>query len=190
MVLRRGSLLALSLITACGSASPSTSTDAGVGNAQVAPAPASAMLAARTLSCVLGRATNLDPSKQQSTKDIIYEGRHEFALFLPAIPVRQGPPPDPGDPAEPVDPRTRVLSDPTGLMRGVPPRFDRVADLWPARVELLTVTRPPVARLIIISSIDEHAGTASLFMTDSVDAATLDLDHVFQGNCTIKSERA
>lgn len=187
-MLRRSSVFAMALITACGSASPLIPDNVGISQTTNVVTDQRAILPARTLSCVLGRATNLDPSKQQTTKDIIYEGRHDFALYLPSIPIRQGPPPDPGDPAEPVDPRTRIVSDPTGLFRGVPSRFDRVADLWPVRVELLTITKPPVARLIIISSIDEKAGTASLFMTDSVDAATLDLEHVYQGNCTVKSD--
>ena len=174
-------LLPLVLALAC--------TDAGSQLAQAKPAHHSgvAMLPARTLHCTLGRALNLDPSKDQSVGDIRHEGAYRFALFLPAAPVRQGPPPDPGDAPEPVDPAVRVVEDPQGLASDMRMPLYRVADLWPQRVELVGLVNPPVARLIIISEIDTAKGTANLFMTRAADAASLDLDNVYQGGCRIES---
>lgn len=139
----------------------------------------------RMLNCTLGRALNLDPMKNQTTDDIIYEGRHSLSVFLPGMPVRQSPPPDPSDPPEPVDPATRIVADPAGLTRGVPAGFDRVVDLWPKRVEMMKIIKAPLVNLIIISEIDETAGTANLFMTQATDAATMDFKAVYHGQCTV-----
>jgi hypothetical protein len=149
------------------------------------PSPTAAMLPERTLQCVLGRATNLDATKDQTTDDIVYEGRHPFTVFLPAIPVRTGPPPEAVDPAEPVDPRTRILADPDGLTREFPPHFDRVVDYWPDRVEMTTVINDPLVNLIIIHPIDPAQGTASIFMTQATDVATFDMQHIYQGTCSV-----
>lgn len=145
------------------------------------------MLPDRLLRCTLGRATNLDPKKQQTTADIVYEGEHEFELFLPAVPVRQGPPPDATEPAEPVNPQTRIVADPDGLTNGFPRRFDRVVDYWPERVEMATTIDDPLVNLIIINPIDATSGSASLFMTQATDVATYDLSKVYQGSCTVQT---
>lgn len=157
---------------------------AQAGRAEV-PSAAAAMLPERTLQCVLGRATNLDATKNQSTDEIVYEGRHAFTLFLPAIPVRTGPPPEAVDPAEPVDPRTRIVADPDGLTRAFPARFDRVVDYWPDRVEMTTVIDNPLVNLIIIHPIDPAKGTATIFMTQATDVATFDMQHIYQGSCSV-----
>ena len=162
---------------------------AAVGAPAAPNLAASALHPDRTLFCTLGRATNIDPSKVQTTADIKYEGRHSFVLHLPAIPVHQGPAPDPTDAAEPVDPRTRIVSDPANLAAGVPRRFDRVVDLWPKRVEMVTSIEPSLVHLIIVSSIDPVRHTASLYMTRAKDAATMDLNNVYQGDCRVEIRR-
>ncbi len=166
-------LLSLILLSACTTAA-----------AARAPAP---MLPDRTLQCTLGRALNLDPSRHQTLDEIRYEGAHRFTLFLPAAPKHVGPPPDPSADPEPVDPAARVVADPSGLASTVPQGFSRVADLWPARVEIATALEPPLTHIIIISDIDEAKGTANLFMTRAADAASLDLANVYQGGCTVDS---
>ena len=145
-----------------------------------------AMLPARTLHCTLGRALNLDPSKPQTVADIQHEGAYKFDLFLPSIPAHAGPPPEPTADPEPVDPRTRVLSDPEGIAADMQPQFYRVVDMWPQRVEMLGMVESPMVRLIIVSDVDLAKGTANLFTTRAVDAASIDLDKVFQGGCTIE----
>ncbi len=157
-----------------------------------APAPSghhvrAAMLPARTLQCTLGRALNLDPSRHQTLDEIRYEGAHSFTLFLPPAPKHVGPPPDPSADPEPVDPAARIVADPSGLATAIPRKFSRMADLWPARVEIATALEPPLTHIIIISEIDEAKGTANLFMTRAADAASLDLQNVYQGGCTVET---
>lgn len=159
------------------------------GAAAAAPPPAP-MQPARVLRCTLGRALNIDPMKNQTVADIRYEGAHRFDLFLPAIPVRQGPPPDPADDPEPVDPATRVLDDPDGLAADMQPRFVRVVDLWPQRVEMAGRIEGLLSRLIVVSEIDPQRGTANLFMTRARDAGSLDLAQVYQGGCTVEAQPA
>jgi hypothetical protein len=146
---------------------------------------APAMLPNRLLTCVLGRATNIDTKKDQKMSDIIYEGRHDFSLMLPSIPVRTGPPPEAVDAAEPVDPRTKIILDKSGLAKDFPNRFDRVVDLWPERVEMTTTINDPLVNLIIVSNIDAAHGTAWLFMTQATDVATFDMKHIYQGPCNV-----
>ena len=147
---------------------------------------AGAMLPDRYLQCVLGRSTNLDPSKRQKTSEIISEGRYSIALRLPPIPVRTGEPPEPNDPPEPVDPRTRIVSDPDGLATGVSPNFLRVADLWPKRVEMIaTIPGSTWLHMMIIDSINPAKQRAHLFIARVKDAATMDLKRVYQGECKI-----
>lgn len=147
-----------------------------------------AMQPARTLHCTLGHALNIDPMKNQTVADIEYEGAHRFSLFLPAVPVRQGPPPDPGDDPEPVDPATRVIDDPDGLARDMQPQFVRVVDLWPQRVEMAGRIEGLLSRLIMITDIDTAKGTANLFMTQARDAGSLDMKQVYQGGCKVDAK--
>lgn len=155
-----------------------------------APAPSGPMLPDRLLTCTLGRMTNVDPTKDQKESDIVYEGRHAFSLLLPAGPARTTPPPDATEDPEPVNPRTRIVSDPDGLAKAFPNRFDRVVDLWPQRVEMTTTIKDPLVNLIIVNPIDEAAGTAMLFMTQATDVATFDMSHVYRGACTVKATPA
>jgi hypothetical protein len=153
---------------------------------RIPSAETSAMLPDRYLQCVVGRSTNLDPKKWQKSTDVISEGRHRLELRLPPIAVRKGDAPDPNDPPEPVDVRTRILADPDGLTKGVSPDFLRVADLWPKRVELLSVIpASPWMHMMIIDPIDPAKGRAHLFMARVKDAATMDLQRVYQGDCQI-----
>lgn len=160
------------------------------GNTAGDQSTVSGMLPARTLECSLGRATNLDPTRNQSLDEIRYEGAHLFSLHLPAIPKRQVPPPDPSEPPEPVNPATQITFDPAGLAKDHNSGFDRVIDLWPERVEMARIINPPMTRLIIISDIDTANGNANLFMAQAADAASMDLDRVYQGSCRIKSVSA
>lgn len=148
-------------------------------------AAAPAMLPDRTLTCTLGRMTNIDATKDQKESDIVYDGAHRFVLFLPAIPVRTTPPPEAIDAPERVDPRTRIVADPDGLTRGFPNRFDRLVDLWPNRVELTTTIDDPLVNLIIVNPIDPAKGTAMVFMTRATDVATFDMTQIYRGPCTV-----
>jgi len=139
----------------------------------------------RLLDCTLGRAINLDPKRLQNNGEVHYEGAHHFQLFLPGIPARTTPPPDATEPPEPVDPRTRIVSDPDKLSTATGTGFDRVVDYWPDRVELVATIDDPLVSLIIVHPIDPARGTANLFLTRAKDLATFDLDHVYQGNCTV-----
>ncbi len=152
--------------------------------------PVGAMLPQRLLRCDLGLALNLDPHREQARSEVQYQGHHPFALRLPAIPKRTGPPPDAAEPAEPVNPQTRVVNDPDQLTAGVPNRFDRVVDYWPDRVEMSTDLPGGTYHLIIVSDIDPVKGTAMLFMTHAIDAATLDLKHVYSGPCRVGAGKA
>lgn len=167
-------LLPLILVTACGNAAGGS-----VNQTPIARIPD------RVLSCMLGHALNLDPTREQRMDEIKYEGQFAFELLLPNIAPRQTPPPDATDPAEPVDPRTQVLADPAGLRKGVPAGFDRVIDLWPERVEMTRVIEGAHTHLIIINQIDSQRGTANLFMTTATDVATMDLKNVYQGPCRV-----
>ncbi|MFM6829323.1 MAG: hypothetical protein ACKOVA_03135 [Novosphingobium sp.] len=149
-----------------------------------------ATIPARLLTCVLGRATNLDPHREQKRSEVIYEGSHKFALLLPETPRRTTAPPDPTEPPEPVDPRTRIVADPDGLAKQVPAHFDRVIDLWPERVEMVTTIAEPVVNLIIVSDISPDGKQASLFMTKATDVATLDLKNVYSGSCNVGFDAA
>lgn len=153
------------------------------GQGTAVPPP---MIPGRLLTCVLARATNLDPHREQKRSEVIYEGSHKFALYLPTIPVRTTAPPDPTEPPEPVDPRTRIVADPDGLMKDVPARFDRVIDMWPQRVEMTTTVIEPAVHLIIVSDISIDGTQAELFMTKATDLATLDLKNVYSGTCRVR----
>jgi hypothetical protein len=171
-------MVPLLLVAACGNAGQSQP-------ATTKENPKESMLPDRLLTCTLGRALNLDPSRKQTVADVKYEGRYPFALFLPAAPVRQTPPPDPTELPEPVNPKTRIVSDPNGLTKDVPAGFDRVVDIWPERVELARTIVEPLTHLIIISDVDTRAATANLFMATATDAATFDLTSVFSGQCKV-----
>lgn len=168
-----GAALALAL---CGAAPSTRDTPPS------AP-PAPRLLPDRLVACVLGRATNIDTKKDQKFNEIIREGSYPFALHLPPIPVRTGPPPEAFEAPEPVDPRTKIVVDSGGLTKKFPNRFDRVVDYWPERVEMTTTIDDPLVNLIIISDIDERTGTANLFMTEATDVATFDMKHIYQGSC-------
>lgn len=181
-ILRRVSRFVLVACLVCQAFAPVAATSPGDAN----------LLPDRTLECVVGRATNIDPSKQQTTADIVYEGRHPLTLRLPPIARHTGEPPDPSDDPEPVDARTRVLADPDGLMRNVATDFQRVVDLWPERVEMIAKTPEmsanglPLVRLVVINPIDEARGAANLFMTNAADAGSMDMDSIYQGNCKVR----
>jgi hypothetical protein len=163
-----------------------TASATAAATAATTPPPAApAMLPDRLLTCTLGRATNIDTKKNQTIGEIIYEGSHPFALFLPSVPVRTTPPPDATDPPEPVDPATRIVADPGGLARDVPAGFDRAVDLWPERVELARTVQGPLVNLIIVSDIDVGKATANLFMTQATDVATFNMKGIYQGGCTV-----
>ena len=150
-----------------------------------APLPSPPAVLDRVLHCTLGRAKNLDPSRQQKMSEIKFEGRHSLSIRLPVGNIRPGPAPDPGDEPLPVDPQTRILNDPDGLMRDSRREFYRVVDLWPKRVEMVTIIDPPYANLLIINPIDTRKKTAWLYLARTADAASVDLARVFQGPCSI-----
>lgn len=140
---------------------------------------------ARVLDCTLGRALNLDPSREQTAAEIRYEGKHRFSLFLPSSPVRDAQRPGSEIVFTPVNPATRVIADPAGLRRGVPTGFGQVVDLWPNRVEMMQTIKAPLLHFIVISAIDTRRGTANLFMTTATDVASMNLKTVYQGPCKI-----
>lgn len=159
---------------------------------QVADLPAGGaepgtMLPARLLDCSLGRVTNFDPSRDQPMSEYVYDKFHPFKLFLPSIPARTTPPPDPTSPAEPVDPKTKIASDPDGISGDATKRsFDRVVDLWPSRVELTTPVNNAVWNVIVVAQVDLQKSTATMFMSRANDAFTYDLKNMYFGQCKIK----
>ncbi len=116
--------------------------------------------------------------------EIKYEGSHNFTVFVPAAISRGAPAPDAADPTTAANPTTQVLSDPSGLRRGVPAGFERVVDLWPERVELTQTIKRPLAHFMVINQIDETTRTANLFMTTATDVAAMNLKTVYQGPCS------
>jgi len=146
-------------------------------------------LPGRTLACTVGRATNLDPSRIQKVDEIVLEGSHPFSIYLPSVTKWHGPPPDPSDDPLPVDPALRVLSDPAGLTKNAGPKFDRVVDMWPIRVELVEHMAPPLGKLIIISDIDPIANSARISITQAADAASLDINNMYLGACHVASQQ-
>lgn len=146
---------------------------------------APAQLPDRLIQCSLGRVLNFDPRKQQTMPDLVYEGRHRFALFLPAVPVRTAPPPDAIEKAEPVNPRTRIIVDPDNIAAQATTRFNRVVDYWPERVELAGAVQGTMVNAIVIAPIDAASGTAQIFMTHADELTHWDVAHIYQGTCTI-----
>lgn len=144
------------------------------------------MLPARSLDCTLGRALNLDPTRNQTLDEIRHEGAHPFSLHLPSISKRLLPPPDPDQDPEPVDPATRITADPSGLANDRTTAFSRIVDMWPERVEIARPINLSLTRVIIVSNIDTQKGTANLFMARAADAASMDMNKVYQGSCRVK----
>lgn len=165
------------LVAACGAAPAPSAKNAS----------AAAMLPNRELTCTLGRITNFDPTREQRADEFAFEGKHRLVLFLPAVPVRTGPAPDPVDPAEPVDPKTRIVSDPDGLAADLAGGFSRVVDYWPERVELTGATTSNLSKLLIVSDADDARHTANLFLTTAGDALTFDEKRLFAGRCEVRS---
>lgn len=180
--LRHAAFALTLLVGACGAAPAPTAQNATAQNATGA-----AMLPNRELTCTLGRISNFDPTREQRPDEYTFEGQHRLVLFLPAIPVRTGPAPDPVDPADPVDPKTRIVSDPDGLAADLAKGFDRVVDYWPERVELTGLTTSNLSKLLIVSDGDETRGTANLFLTTAGDALTFDEKRLFAGRCEVRS---
>lgn len=140
----------------------------------------------RTFNCTLGHAIDIAANKPQIVGDVHYEGAFPFALFLPARPARYGALPSPTDDPEPVDPAVRILADPANLAADMNTPFSRVVDLWPERVEMIgQIPGTNLVRFIVISDVDLRKGTAQLFMTRAADAASLDLDNIYQGKCRV-----
>ncbi|RIA46313.1 hypothetical protein DFR49_0851 [Hephaestia caeni] len=147
---------------------------------------AGAMIPGRRLDCTLGRIANFDASRVQEPSEYVFEGRHEFSLYLPAAPVRTTPPPDPVDAPEPVDPQTRIIADPDGLAKDSESSpFNRVVDVWPQRVEMTKPINSVSVTLIIIEVTDQSQSSASMFLTKANDAATFDLQNLYSGQCRV-----
>ena len=154
-------------------------------NAGDKPAPAPEMLPDRLLTCLIGHVTNFDPHVEQRPNDLQFDGHHVFRLFLPAIAVQQGAPPDPAEDAPPVDPHTRIVSDPDHISGQPDEHFGRIVDMWPERIELSTSINGPLLNLIVINPIDTATGTASLFMLRATELTHYQQDHIYQGTCHI-----
>ncbi|MFM9976640.1 MAG: hypothetical protein ACKVOP_01150 [Sphingomonadaceae bacterium] len=148
--------------------------------------PQAAMLPDRTLTCIVGRSIGVDQNKWQTTKDVKSEGQHRIVLRLPARPAHVGDLPDPTDVPEPIDPETKIVSDPDGITANVAKTFSRVVDLWPQRVEIIAAIRDSAwQHVMIVDPIDPKTGRAHLFMAPVKDAATMDLQRIYQGSCKI-----
>ena len=172
-------LLTIALLGAC-------ATPAAAGRSSV---PVADMLPERTLHCTVGRATNLDAKQWQTVDQIHHEGAFPLSLRLPSAPRHVGPPPEPTADPEPVNPETRVTEDPSGITSDLAYPLYRVIDLWPERVEMVgRANGEDYMRLIIISEIDPKSGTANVFTTRAKDAASLDLQQVYQGSCRIETK--
>lgn len=154
--------------------------------ARAAAPTQTAMLPDRYLQCVLGRSKNVDQNLAQTTSDVGAEGRYRLAIRLPARAAHAGTDPDPTDIPAPVDPRTQVLDDPAGLTKAMSATFSRVEDLWPRRVEMLApILNSSWIQFIAISAINPATQTARLFMAPVKDAATMDLQKIYQGDCKV-----
>lgn len=145
-----------------------------------------AMLPARLLDCSLGRISNFNPSKDQKLSEYQFDEHHALKLFLPSIPVRTKEPPDATAAPEPVDPRTKIVADPDGITDVARDRpFDRVVDLWPARVEMTTPISDVAVNMIIVDRIDMANRRAVMFVTKANDAVTFDQKHLYIGQCKV-----
>jgi hypothetical protein len=152
------------------------------GSTRTAPA----MLPARSLTCDLGHATNVDTSRQQSDDELVFDARHQLGLFLPAIPVRTSEPPDPAYPvSEPVNKHTRITRDPDKITADIIAPFNRVVDYWPDRVEMTAPIGLKKYKLLIVSGYDANTHRAKLFMTNAVDLSTWDMGKIFAGYCDV-----
>lgn len=153
--------------------------------------PSAGLLPDRQLSCSVARATNVDPSRDQSLAELTFDSARPLSFHLPAIPAHDGPPPDPSDPPAPVDPRTRITDDPTGLMTDAAQGFGRVVDLWPQRVEMMapinarSANGMPLMRVVILSDYDAAKGSARLFLATAADAGSLDVTSIYHGVCRV-----
>jgi hypothetical protein len=147
------------------------------------------MLPGRLLACSVGHVTNFDPSREQTAAELRFDGFHPFSLFLPAIRVLKGAPPDASEAAPPVDPRTRILSDPDHISGQPNPSFGRIVDLWPDRVELSATIAGPLLNTIVITPIDPVHGTANLFMMRATELTHFDATHIYQGICHVTVEQ-
>lgn len=159
------------------------------GCAHAAGAGRVAMLPARSLTCDLGHATNVNLAREQTAEELRFDAYHRVSLFLPAIPVRTTEPPDPAyPPTEKVDKRTRITADPDRIAADIIAPFNRVVDLWPARVEMTAPIPANKVKLLIVSNYDETTRKAQLFMTNAADMATWDMDKIFAGYCDVVIE--
>ena len=159
-------------------AAPAAAADSG-------HAAAPAMQPDRLLTCQIGHVINFDKSHEQSAAELRYDGFHEFALFLPAIPVQTGRPPDAIDEAPPVDPRTRIVRDPDHISAQPNEHFGRIIDWWPDRVELSTAIDGPLLNAIVLRPIDSEHGTANMFMMRASELTQWQEDHIYQGLCHV-----
>ena len=152
-----------------------------------APGP---MLPDRLLDCSMGHLTNFDPSKDQTADELRYDGFHSLRMFLPAIPARQGPPPDVNDPPEPVNPRTRILADPDHISAQKAPGFERVVDQWPQHVELSAPTGGIMQIVYVLDAYDPVTGSANLFMMPAYELTHFDPAHMYRGACHVTTDAA
>ena len=155
---------------------------AGVSHAQAAPAP---LLPERVLTCRMGHVTNFDAHREQTAAELTYDGFHAFALRLGVTPLRAGPPPDATEAPTPIAPRTRILADPDRIAPQVSPRFERVVDQWPQRVELSAPIAGRVKNALVITGYDPARGTANLFMMRAAELTQFDPHQMYQGTCTV-----
>jgi hypothetical protein len=154
------------------------------------------MLPDRLLECQVRHITNYDPHLEQTASELHFDSVHRLVLFLPAVPVRTGLPPEPFEKAEKINPRTRIISDSDGIAPQPEHRFSRVVDYWPDRVELAStisgptaasLTAAPLLNVIVINPIDAIHGTANLFMTRATELTHFDAAHLYQGGCTVQT---
>ncbi|KUR70319.1 hypothetical protein AQZ52_15845 [Novosphingobium fuchskuhlense] len=144
------------------------------------------LLPARTLTCDLGHTTNVDTSREQLAKELVFDSYHKLSLFLPPIPVRTTEPPDPAFPVtEKVDKRTRIIADPDKITADMVGPFQRVVDMWPERVEMTAPVGGYKVKVLVITNYDEAAHRAQLFMTNAADLASWDKDKIYAGYCDV-----
>lgn len=156
------------------------------GCAHAAARKAPALLPARSLTCDLGRVTNVDTTREQSLNELTFAGQHHLSLFLPAIPVRTSEPPDPAfQETEKVNKKTRITRDPDKITADIIAPFNRVVDLWPERVEMTAPMAAGKSKLLIVTDYDASTGKAKLFMTNARDLLTWDMDKIFAGFCDV-----
>lgn len=177
-------LLSLAAISGSGIGYAQDISSADVPFDESAPKIAAGPVPSRVLHCELRRAMNIDPARQQREEDIVYQGHFPLTLTLPgtSVPNVAGV----GTARPDVKPHAgyRVTSDPNKLFEQFPSgAMDRVADYWPAQVQIGETVMGKAFQFIILNAVPGEPGTMSIYVSRAADAVAIDLGWIFRGTC-------